>query len=445
LVGDFTQIGQDIDGEATEDESGTVSLSGDGTIVAIGAAENDGNGNTSGHVRVYQYNGTDTWIQLGEDIDGEGSNSQCGASVSINNDGTIVAIGAFDPQRGQVRIYQWRQFIQADENNATYHYTTLVQDTNQTKSIIMTANRTTPPVVGQYYWTQLGSDINGAYGDYAYFVQLSSNGTVAAINAYGNNDNGHQTGEVKVFQYANDTWTQIGQDINGVTTDNVGEISRISLSGDGTILATGSSGADSNGVEDVGRVRVYQYNSNNTTWEQRGQTISGENIYDSSGKSVSLSSDGMIIAIGAPGGDSGNPGTVRVYEYNGTDTWIQLGEDIVGEAPYDNAGGWVSLSSNGTIVAIGAEYNIGNTGVAESEAGHVRVYQYNGTSWTQVGQDIDGEAVEDTFGNKLSLSSDGTRLAVGAPYNDGGGGTDSGHVRVYQMQVDPTTGYPFRL
>ena len=440
-VGDFTQIGQDIDGEATEDESGTVSLSGDGTIVAIGAAENDGNGNTSGHVRVYQYNGTDTWIQLGEDIDGEGSNSQCGASVSINNDGTIVAIGAFDPQRGQVRIYQWRQFIQADENNATYHYTTLVQDTNQTKSIIMTANRTTPPVVGQYYWTQLGSDINGAYGDYAYFVQLSSNGTVAAINAYGNNDNGHQTGEVKVFQYANDTWTQIGQDINGVTTDNVGEISRISLSGDGTILATGSSGADSNGVEDVGRVRVYQYNSNNTTWEQRGQTISGENIYDSSGKSVSLSSDGMIIAIGAPGGDSGNPGTVRVYEYNGTDTWIQLGEDIVGEAPYDNAGGWVSLSSNGTIVAIGAEYNIGNTGVAESEAGHVRVYQYNGTSWTQVGQDIDGEAVEDTFGNKLSLSSDGTRLAVGAPYNDGGGGTDSGHVRVYQMQVDPTTGY----
>ena len=33
----------------------SVSLSSDGTIVAIGADGNDGNGNLSGHVRVYEY------------------------------------------------------------------------------------------------------------------------------------------------------------------------------------------------------------------------------------------------------------------------------------------------------------------------------------------------------------------------------------------------------
>ena len=48
------QLGEDIDGEAADDESGrSVSLSADGNIVAIGAYRNDGNGSNSGHVRVY--------------------------------------------------------------------------------------------------------------------------------------------------------------------------------------------------------------------------------------------------------------------------------------------------------------------------------------------------------------------------------------------------------
>ena len=45
-----------------------VSLSSDGTIVAIGAIEN--NGNESGHVRVYENQGG-VWIQIGSDIDDE--------------------------------------------------------------------------------------------------------------------------------------------------------------------------------------------------------------------------------------------------------------------------------------------------------------------------------------------------------------------------------------
>ncbi|MDC0087068.1 FG-GAP repeat protein [Polaribacter sp.] len=66
-----TQIGGDIDGEAASDYSGTsVSLSSDGTIVAIGAYGNYGNGPYSGHVRVYQ-NISGTWTQLGGDIEGE--------------------------------------------------------------------------------------------------------------------------------------------------------------------------------------------------------------------------------------------------------------------------------------------------------------------------------------------------------------------------------------
>src|SRR6056300_1212406 len=38
---------------------------------------------------------TGTVNQLGQDIDGEAANDRFGSSVSINSDGTIVAIGAF--------------------------------------------------------------------------------------------------------------------------------------------------------------------------------------------------------------------------------------------------------------------------------------------------------------------------------------------------------------
>lgn len=52
----WVQRGQDIDGEAASDQSGSsVSLSSDGSVVAIGANLNDGNGTNSGHVRVYQF------------------------------------------------------------------------------------------------------------------------------------------------------------------------------------------------------------------------------------------------------------------------------------------------------------------------------------------------------------------------------------------------------
>ena len=51
----WLELGADIDGEATDDSSGrSVSLSADGTIVAIGAYGNDANGSSSGQVRVYK-------------------------------------------------------------------------------------------------------------------------------------------------------------------------------------------------------------------------------------------------------------------------------------------------------------------------------------------------------------------------------------------------------
>ena len=59
----------------------------------LGLIYNDGNGSSSGHVRVYEYSSS-SWSQLGSDIDGEASSDQSGWSVSLSRDGTTVAIGA---------------------------------------------------------------------------------------------------------------------------------------------------------------------------------------------------------------------------------------------------------------------------------------------------------------------------------------------------------------
>ena len=62
----WAQLGSNIDGEAAYDYSGrSVSLSSDGSIVAIGANANDGNGSDSGHTRIYQWDSTNSvWNQL---------------------------------------------------------------------------------------------------------------------------------------------------------------------------------------------------------------------------------------------------------------------------------------------------------------------------------------------------------------------------------------------
>mmetsp|Transcript_16564 Transcript_16564/g.19188 ORF Transcript_16564/g.19188 Transcript_16564/m.19188 type:complete len:88 (+) Transcript_16564:533-796(+) len=86
-------------------------MSDNGRTVAIGAKHNDGNGIASGHVRVYTWSSTiNNWIQLGSDMDGESQSDNSGYSVSMSGNGQIVAIGARNNDgngwsSGHVRVY----------------------------------------------------------------------------------------------------------------------------------------------------------------------------------------------------------------------------------------------------------------------------------------------------------------------------------------------------
>ena len=221
------------------------------------------------------------------------------------------------------------------------------------------------------------------------------------------------------------TFPQIGSDIGGEAPNDYSGWS-VSLSSDGTIVAIGALYNDANGSQS-GHVRLYNYSDG--SWIQLGSDIDGEAAGDISGYPVSLSDDGATVAIGAiyNDGNGTDAGHVRVYNYSNSN-WTQIGSDIDGEAAGDNSGMSVSLSSDGTVLAIGAQNNDGNG----TDAGHVRVYNYFNFNWTQIASDIDGEAASDYSGMSVSLSSDGTNLAIGAKGNDGNG-LDAGHVRVYQI------------
>ena len=392
----WTQVGQDIEGEAADDRSGHgISLSSDGSIVAIGSTMNDGNGTSSGHVRVYENFGG-IWTQIGQDIDGEAVADNCGNSISLSSDGSIVAIGA------------WRN----DGNGTGSGHVRVYENISGT-------------------WTQIGQDIDGEFpaDQTGFSVSLSSDGSIVATGAHWNDGNGNSSGHVRVYENIGGTWTQIGQDIDGEAAGDVSGNS-VSLSSDGSIVAIGASGNDGNG-DLSGHVRVYENISG--TWTQIGQDIDGEAAEDRSGNPVSISSDGSIVAIGAKGndGNGSNSGHVRVYE-NISGTWTQVGQDIDGEAPDDESGKEVSMNSDGSIVAIGAWQNDGNG----SNSGRVRVYENISGTWTQIGQDIDGEAPDDKSGRGVSINSDGSIVAIGARWNDGNG-FDSGHVRIYGQ---PTLG-----
>jgi hypothetical protein len=396
-----TQIGQDIDGEDTDDKFGfAVAVSRDGNRVAIGARfVNLDGGSNFGHVRIFDLNVT-TWTQVGEAIDGEAIDDEFGFAVAISEDGNRVAIGA-------------------PRNDGT--------GSNSGRVRVFDLDVTT--------WTQVGQDIDGENsGDgFGFAVALSANGSRVAIGAPGNDGiAGRDSGHVRVFDLdVTTTWTQVGEDIDGKGIDDLSGFS-VDITADGNRVAIGAPMNDGNDGNDSGHVRVFDLNV--TTWTQVGQDIDGEAFGDQSGNPVVISADGSRVAIGAVKND-GNAGSdsghVRVFDLNVT-RWTQVGEDIDGEAIDDESGFALAISEDGNRIAVGA---VGNHGNAGSNSGHVRIFDLIVTTWTQFGEDIDGEASDDRSGFAVAMSADGSRLAIGAPDNDGNAGSDSGHVRVYENEV----------
>ena len=265
-------------------------------------------------------------------------------------------------------------------------------------------------------WSQIGSNLVGDedYDTFGNAIAISGNGEVLAVGARGATGDRGKSGVVRVYKSVAGEWNQLGSDIDGEAgSDNFGN--SVSLSADGMTLAVGALDNDGAG-NGAGHVRVYAFAEND--WSQIGSDIDGERSGDQSGFSVSFSDNGNYVAIGANANDDGGnrAGHVRVFE-NIDNNWVQVGDDIDGGDAGDESGYSVSLSGDGKVIAIGAPYwdDSGNG----YWNGQVRVFSQVGGNWTQVGQEIVAANTYENLGTAVAMSEDGSILAVGA--SNGGG------------------------
>ncbi len=277
-----------------------------------------------------------------------------GEALSINHDGSIIAIGSprepFNTYKaGVVRIYQ------------------------KTKG----------------YWHQLGNEIEGEhrFDESGKHLDLSNDGKTIAIGSEKNDDGGTDAGHVRTYTFTKGNWVQHGSDLDG----NPGEYSgfSVALSGNGRRMIVGAPRATVGGAASAGIARVYEYIGSD--WKQIGSDIKGVNSDDNLGYSVAMSSNGTIISVVAPGYKSTK---TQVYKFSSGD-WVQVGKDI----PF--TGYSSDMSSDGSNIVIATRHT-------------TKAFNYNGTTWEQLGQELKIKSTDHQIGLSVACSGKGDRLIIGA-------------------------------
>ncbi len=215
-------------------------------------------------------------------------------------------------------------------------------------------------------------------------------------------------------------------------TATVSQPSRATVRIDGTARASGTSATVSlSGNATTVTVQVDAESGASTTYavvvtvlggtaQQAYLKAASTDANDVFGWGVALSADGSTLAVGATrAGSTGNfngVGSVYVFTRTGS-TWAQQASL---RGPNTKAGDLfgndVALSADGNTLVVGAAWeDTSSPGVSGVQAGAVYVFSRTGTSWAQQGylKASNTEAV-DVFGGSLTLSADGSTLAVGA-------------------------------
>jgi hypothetical protein len=205
-----------------------------------------------------------------------------------------------------------------------------------------------------------------------------------------------------------------------------------------------------------GKVRVYEYNPSG--YVQIGQTITPTEEFAEAilegltsrayfPESLCMSENGKIVAIVSKN-------CLSVWDWNGS-SWISrptftfdgLGESIGGSFVMTSA----KISADGNTLVVGfsaLRWSVYNFTISNFESDTVRVYNWNGSSWIQLGQDIKGIKSE-YHGIGISISAEGSVIAFGtplsytknnAPHKDESGNsffTESpiGHVEVHRYKT----------
>ena len=384
----FVTLGLDFDGITTDDELGhAVAISKNGLRVAIAAP--GGNGGR-GLIRIYDWQvSTATWTQVGTDISTTNMINHLGFSMDMNEDGSRIVVGAPESKLddGVIQVY----YIQGDgwsllgipivppagsKGHAGYSVTM-----NNDGDIIAYGAPRNNGYRGSVKafkfedstWQAMGQslDASGYYSSAGGSIAMSGNGRRLAVGStYGDWFKGSV--DILDFDEESSKWVLIGSLAGDLYYDRFG--SDVDISENGNRVIVGAKSNDGNG-KSSGQSKVFEYDEF-LEWNQLGQTVVGANERDILGESVAISGDGRCIAISSPKNDENgvlNAGKVSMYRYSETDqNWIPYGSDIYGEDTDSRLGegnGSIALDRYGRHLIVGSvrgNYYAGKSRVFEA-------------------------------------------------------------------------------
>ena len=380
----YFQQGAKLTNSSTNAIQGSfVSVSADGNTAIIGAPGDDSN---KGAAWIYVRSGT-TWSQQAKLVGtGAVGAAKQGTGVAISANGNTAVVGG-----------------PADNSNVGAVW-------------VFTRNGTT--------WTQQGSKLlgSGAVGAAQQGISVAISGDGNSIASGGFADDNY-AGAAWVFARYGNAWAQVGDKITGNDyTGAARQGSSLSLSSDGSRLLMG-------GYQDNNRQgAVWTFGTDGCIWTQLGPKLVGTGGTSQAwqGYSVSLSADGNTAVVGG-NSDNNLAGAAWVYTYAGS-AWTQVarlvGTQAAGAAKQGNA---VSLSADGSVIAVGGNGD-------DSNKGAVWIYRKNGQNWTQQGAKIKGNSAVGSAkqGSTVSVSANGTTAIIGGP-------TDNTNKGAFWVYVPATT------
>ena len=354
-----------------------------------------------------------------------------GSSVSLSGD--TLAVGAPDESSSATGVDGSQSDNSASGSGAVYIFTRSGTTWSQ-QAYLKASNTDADDNFGSSVSLSGDTLAVGADGE-------SSNAT--GVNGSQSDNSASKGGAVYVFTRSGTTWSQQAylKASNTGAYDQFGD--SVSLSGD--TLAVGADGESSsatgvNGSQSDNSARnggaVYVFTRSGTTWSQQAYLkASNTGASDLFGDSVSLSGDTLAVgarfedssATGVNGGQSDNSarngGAVYVFTRSGT-TWSQQAYLKASNTDADDSfGRSVSLSGDTLAVGVYGE-DSSATGVNGSQSdnslsnsGAVYIFTRSGRTWSrQAYLKASNTDAGDLFGYSVSLS--GSRLAVGASYED---------------------------
>ena len=354
----------------TTERSSWVDVNDDGSVMIVGHQLGfNSDGIKNGTATVWTNTSGSTWTQKG----------------------SLLEVSETDHGRFQGPIehtYGWPPYITSDGNRILVGWRT--GDTTNFTGLYQVYDYVNSD------WEQVGNDIVGGYQEQIRDGKMSKDGTTVMFQSAGAN-------YLRFVQYnsSTDTWDTLSTITNYSNSSNH-EWGRIN--GDGTIFA------GNNSYSGDYSLKVWKYANN--SWSQLGQTLSSTETNEYF-QVFDINKTGNIIVTGDQNSYT-NTGVLRVYEYNsGTSQWTQLGSDITNSFPYHEAMNPMDaeISDEGNVL-VASDYlargpsNIGNEG-------GVVVYAYINNAWSQL-YILYGGYHNAQAGYGVTMSGDGSRFIWGS-------------------------------